>query len=96
MRWTDLPNALVSSAWALLLVSGSEAIASIQEQHAVGYPAPGQWLLYVGLPAVFVCCGMLAAFLARRIRWFYDLYPFAVGLIGFCLLPVLMLWGGGI
>jgi hypothetical protein len=95
MRWTDLPNVLVSSAWAFLLILGLEGIASIQEQHAPGYPALGQCLLYVSLPGAFVCCGMLAAVLARRTGWFYDLYPFAVGLVGVCLFPVLLLWSGG-
>src|SRR6476469_6634403 len=73
MRWADLPNALVSSLWAALLFFGLDGITSIQQQHAPGYPATGQWVLYVGFPATFLSLGLFFALLSRRARWFYDL-----------------------
>jgi hypothetical protein len=96
MRWADLPNGLIAAVWAYLLVSGLDGIRAIQERHLPDYPATDQWVLYVGLPALFVSLAMLAALAARKTRWFYDLYPFAVCFIGFCVFPILMFWGGGV
>ena len=96
VRWADLFNALVSSVWGLLLLTGLGAIASVREQHVPGYPAAGQLLIYLGLPAAFLSLGVLSAFLSRKAGWYHDLYPFAVGLCGLCVFPVLLVSGGGV
>jgi hypothetical protein len=44
--------------------------------------------------ALLVLMGAVA--LSRKARWFYDLYPFTVGLVAFLIFPVLMFWGGGV
>lgn len=95
MRWTDLPNALVAFFWALLLATGIQGIAGIQERHVPGYPAAGQYVLYVAFPAIFLGLAALSAFLSRNSRWFYDLYPFAVVLLLMMSLPILFVWTGG-
>lgn len=96
MRWTDLPNAMVATIWGLLLVSGIQGVLGIVSQHVAGYPATGQYLLYVGFPVLFLALSALWALLSRTKRWFYDLYPFAVVLTAFAVLPVILVWGGGV
>jgi hypothetical protein len=55
----------------------------------------GKIMLYI---AVTVMALRLLAIvtLARKAPSFRNIYPFAVGFIGFAILPVLGLWGGGV
>ncbi|MBD8641012.1 hypothetical protein [Sphingomonas sp. CFBP 13733] len=96
MRWTDLPTALVISLWGYLLYAGIGGLCDIKAQHVPGYPASGQMILYAGVPVLALLLLMGAVVLSRKARWFYDLYPFTVGLVAFLIFPVLMFWGGGV
>ncbi|UVO49994.1 hypothetical protein M0208_05465 [Sphingomonas sp. SUN019] len=96
MRWADLPTAVVVSAWGYLLIAGIGGLLSIKAQHVPGYPASGQVIQYAGLPALFLLLLIGAVILSRKARWFYDLYPFAIGFVGFLLFPFVMFWGGGV
>jgi hypothetical protein len=96
MRWADLPNAFVAIVWSALLLMGGQGIAGIKAQYVPGYPAIGQWILYVAIPIFFVGLTIAAAIIARRAKWFYDFYPFTIVLTGFPLFPVVMVWGGGV
>lgn len=96
MRWTDVTTALIAAAWGYLLISGIDGLLGIKAQHVTGYPVQGQIILYAGLPTIFLLLLAGAVVLSRKARWFYDVYPIAVGLVGSLLLPVLMVWGGGV
>jgi hypothetical protein len=96
MRGTDIPTALVAAAWGYLLLAGIDLLLGVRAQHVPGYPAPGQLFLLAGLPALFLLLLAGAIILSRKARWFYYVYPFVTGLIGFLILPVLMFWGGGV
>ncbi|WP_404338838.1 hypothetical protein AB2M62_07035 [Sphingomonas sp. MMS12-HWE2-04] len=87
---------LALAAWAYLLWSGMDGLLAIEARHVSGYPAWGQLVLYAGLPAMALTLLIVSSIVARRTRWFYDLYPFVVGLLGFALFPTLLVWGGGV
>ncbi|PHK19529.1 hypothetical protein VF10_21540 [Nostoc linckia z13] len=89
MRWTDLKTALVAGAWAYLLFVGVDALINMKARQIAGYPVFGQIILYAAIPALFLFLVIVAVVLSGRARWFYDFYPFAV-------VPVLMVWGGGV
>jgi hypothetical protein len=96
MRWTDLPTALVISLWGYLLYAGIGGLFGIKAQQIPGYPASGQVILYAGMPALALLLLIGAVVLSRKARWFYDLYPFAIGFVAFLVFPVVMFWGGGV
>jgi hypothetical protein len=88
--------ALVAAGWSFLLWSGIDGLLAIQSRHIPDYPATGQIILYAAVPISALALLALSAFLSRKVRCFYDLYPFAVGVIFFGLFPVLFVWGGGV
>lgn len=96
MRWTDLPMAVVAAGWAFLLWAGIDGLLAIKSRDIPDYPATGQIILYAAIPALALAFLALSAILARKARWFHDLYPFAVGAAVFAFLPVLFVWGGGV
>ena len=96
MRWTDPLTTLIAIAWGFLLYAGIGGLVGIKAQQVPGYPAYGQIILYAGLPALFLLLLAGAVVLSRKARWFYHIYPLASGLIAFALLPVLLVWGGGV
>ena len=96
MRWADLPTAIVVSAWSYLFIAGIGGLLIIKAQLVPGYPAIGQVIQYAGLPALFLLLLTGAVVLSRKSRWFYDLYPFAIGFAGCLLFPFVMFWGGGV
>jgi hypothetical protein len=96
MRWTDVSTALIAAAWGYLLVSGIDGLLGVRAQHVPGYPARGQIIFYAGLPALFLSLLAGAVLLSRRVRWFHDVYPFATGIVGLSLFPVLIFWAGGV
>lgn len=96
MRWTDVPNLFVAAIWGLLLVSGIQGILTIMSRNVPDYPATGQYVLYVGFPATFLALSGLSAVLSRKVHWFYNLYPFAVLMIAFMVLPTACVWSGGV
>ncbi|AYJ86061.1 hypothetical protein D3Y57_08910 [Sphingomonas paeninsulae] len=88
MRWNDLTTTLIALLWSLLLVSGVEGLIGIRSRHIPGYPATAQIILYAGVPVLFLLFLVGAAILSRKARWFYDLYPFATGLVALFTFPV--------
>ncbi len=96
MRWADLLAAIVVTAWGYLLIEGIGGLLDINARHVPGYPAYGQLILYAGIPTLFLLLLALVVVLSRKVSWFYDAYPFAIGLVGFCSFPVLMVWSGGV
>lgn len=96
MRWADLPTIIIAVIWTLLLLSGVEGVLAIEAQHLPGYPATGQWVLYVVVPAFFLAITALAALLSRKASWFYELYPFSALFTAFAIVPVLLFWGRGV
>lgn len=96
MRWTDLFTALIAATWGYLFVAGIEGLIGMKAQQVPGYPASGQLILYAGLPALFLLLLAGVIVLSRKARWFYDAYPFAIGLFALALLPVLMVRTGGV
>jgi hypothetical protein len=96
MRWTDLFAALMAAAWGYLFVAGVGGLFGIMARHVPGYPVFGQLILYAGLPVLFLLLLAGVVVLSRKARWFYDAYPFVVGLFAFALVPVLMFWSGGV
>lgn len=89
-------TAFVATAWALFVVVGVDGLLRIAGRDIPEYPASGQVVLYAGIPFGFLAIIAGSVVLSRKARWFYDLYPFAVGLCAFALFPVLMVWGGGV
>ncbi|MCD2322993.1 hypothetical protein LQ953_03055 [Sphingomonas sp. IC-56] len=86
----------IAAAWSYLLIAGVDGLIGIQSQHVEGYPASGQVVLYAGVPTLFLLLLASAVVFSRKVRWFHDAYPFAIGLLAFALFPVLMVWGGGV
>ena len=96
MRWADLPTIIIAIIWTFLLLSGVEGVLAIEARHVPGYPATGQWVLYVLVPAFFLAITALAALLSRKASWFYEFYPFSALFTAFAIVPVLLFWGGGV
>jgi hypothetical protein len=88
--------ALVATLWAFLLFGGIDGLLAIRSRHIVGYPATGQIIGYAVLPALALGFLALSAFLSRKARWFYSIYPFAVGIAAFSIFPLLFIWSGGV
>ena len=68
----------------------------VKSRHIPDYPANGQIILYAAIPALALVLLALSVVLSRRVRWFYDLYPFAVGMVAFSVVPLMFVWGGGV
>lgn len=88
--------ALVAAGRAFLLWSGIDGLLAIQSRQIPDYPATGQIVLYAAIPSSALAFLALSAFSSRKVRWFYDLYPFAVGVAAFGFFPVLLVWSGGV
>ncbi len=87
--------AAVSTAlWLFMLLTGFSAIEGIREQHVAGFPNDGQLRLYVVVPLGGLACSAAILGFTRRLPSWARRLGVGIGLLA--LLPVFMLFSGGV
>jgi hypothetical protein len=98
-RVTTWPASRIAAAvstvlWLFMVLTGISGIDGVREQHVPGYPNDGQLRLYVVIPLVgLIGSAAILGFANRLPTWANRV---VVGTALLTLLPVFMMFGGGV
>ena len=94
MAASRVAAAVSTLLWLLMTVTGISGIVGIRDQHLPGYPNAGQIGLYVAIPVLgFSCCAAILCFAKKLPGWAKGV---ALTILFVALLPVLLMFGGGV
>ena len=96
MRGANIFAGIVCALWLGLVWLGIDGMRGVVNQHAPGYPSPGQLAFYVGAPAV-VACGLVLWAILCNLVWRSATALGLVSVLALLFLPLYLLpYGGGV